>query len=141
MRRGVTIAAVGVACALVSGCAYLLNQPPVAAFDALFDTVEGEPLVVVLDASGSSDPDGDPVVEYLWAISKQGGDLGDGVEFYPAGWSTQRVTDQVITVKFPAQGSYLVQLLVRSERGGVRDDSSVFERTLVLPNEQMGPTV
>jgi len=125
----------------LAGCTYLFNQPPVAAFDPLFYQVDGEPLVVVLDASTSFDPDDDPIVEYAWAISKPGGDMGDGVEFYPQGWYSTQVAEEVITVRFPDQGTYTVQLLVRSDRGGILDSSAVVSETFVLPNEQHRPTL
>jgi hypothetical protein len=141
MRRVVPVVCL-VAAAALTGCTYLFNQPPVAVFDPQFPEIEGEPLVVVLDASGSYDPDGDPIVEYNWAVSKEGGDIGDGlVPYEPEGWTTTRVTEPILTVRFPAQGTYTVTLLVRSEHGGTLGSSEVVSHTFVLPNEQVSPTL
>jgi hypothetical protein len=143
MRMNRRITWLGGAALLIAlaGCSYLFNQPPVAAFDPEFNTVEGEPLVVVLDASASVDPDGDPIVEYAWTVSKEGGDIGEGLVYYPEGWTTTTTTEPIITVRFPVQGTYTMQLLVRSDRGGVLDSSPVVSETFVLPNEQHGPTL
>jgi len=52
----------------VGGCFLFPNLPPEAAFIVNYNTVPGEPLVVVLDASASSSPDGDEIEAYMWTF-------------------------------------------------------------------------
>lgn len=124
-----------------AGCDLLfVDHPPVAVFDVLYNPVEGEPLVVTLDASASYDEDGDPVVAYLWVVTKVGGDIGDGVEYYPLGWTTDYVIDDVITIEFPVEGTYTLQLQVRSSRDGVVTSSEIVARDVIVPNVPVAPT-
>ncbi|GAG01319.1 unnamed protein product, partial [marine sediment metagenome] len=54
--------------ALVAGC-FLLSRPPTASFVVVYDVTE-DPLVVDLDASSSSDPDGDAIAAYMWTFGE-----------------------------------------------------------------------
>ncbi len=125
----------------VVGCDLLfVDHPPIAVFD-FYSPVEGEPLVVTLDASASYDEDDDPIVAYLWVVTKLGGDIGEGVEYYPLGWTTDTVVDAAITIEFPVEGTYTVQLQVRSSRDGVVKGSEITARDVIVPDVPVAPTV
>lgn len=115
---------------LVAGC-FLLNRPPTSSFVVLYDVAE-DPLVVDLDATSSSDPDGDAIVEYMWTF-------GDDVEIITPLEFTKLVTVPILRVRYPSEGEYTIQLLVRDERG-VASDAGQTE-TIVLPNILVGPTL
>ena len=98
---------------ITGGCALFRNQPPVASFVIRYNEVPGTPLAVVLDASGSTDPEGDEIVAYMWTF-------GDEVEFIqPLGWSTRTVFVPEIIVEYPVAGPYPVSLAVRDAKGNV----------------------
>jgi hypothetical protein len=125
-KRHLIDAAVLVAAALVlSGCG-LFNNPPEASFTVLYHVDADDPLWVTLDASASSDPDGDLLVAYQWNF---GVDL-PGVEFLPTGYTTRLVTDPVITVRYPLEGTYTMTLAVRDEHG---TNSLTVSQTFILP--------
>ncbi|MBN1858725.1 hypothetical protein JW848_05925 [Candidatus Bipolaricaulota bacterium] len=143
MRRWMSVVVLFVVLALgaVVGCDLLfVDHSPVAVFD-VFHPVEEEPLVVTLDAGASYDEDEDPIIAYLWAITKLGGDIGDGVEYYPLGWTTDNVTEEAITIEFPVEGTYTVQLQVRSSRNGVVKSSEIVARDVIVPGVPVAPTV
>ena len=109
---------------ITGGCALFRNQPPVASFVIRYNEVPGTPLAVVLDASGSTDPEGDAIVAYMWTF-------GDEVDFIqPLGWATRTVTVPVITIEYPVEGPYPVTLAVRDEKGNV---SSTVSGVVVVP--------
>jgi hypothetical protein len=110
---------------IVGGCALFRNQPPVASFVIRYNEVPGKPFAVVLDASGSTDPEGDAIVAYMWTF-------GDEVDFIqPLGWSTRTVFVAEIIVEYPVEDSYLVKLAVRDEKGNV---SQTVSGVVVVPH-------
>ena len=117
---------------LLAGCG-LFNTAPEASFNVLYNVDTNDALWVTLDASASSDPDQDRIVAYMWNFDV---DL-PGAEF-PAGYVTRSVTDPVITVRYPLQGSYTVTLAVRDERGAV---SPTVSQTFTLPHVSVAPTL
>jgi PKD repeat protein len=86
------------------------NQKPVADAGGPYSTVFGEP--VQMDASGSSDPDGDEIVQYAW-------DFGDGST------GSGQIVEHTYTTERP--GSALVTLTIIDERGGIgQDETNVY---------------
>lgn len=117
------------ALAVCAGC-FLLNRPPVASFVVVYD-VTADPLVVDLDASSSYDPDEDAIVAYMWTF-------GDDAEILTPLEFTKLVTTPVLRVRYPAQGEYTIQLLVRDERG--LQSEAIQRETILLPNVPVEPT-
>jgi len=118
----------------VGGCFLFPNLPPEAAFTVNYNTVENEPLVVELDASASSSPDGDKIEAYMWTF----GDFEEGVEYYPQGFTTDTVYQPIITVKYPVAGPYTVTLAVREKprRAGESGKvSATVSETITLPHD------
>ncbi|MEX2032244.1 MAG: PQQ-dependent sugar dehydrogenase, partial [Dehalococcoidia bacterium] len=74
------------------------NRRPLAAFDAVQDGIAS--LTYVLDASGSSDPDGDQIAAYEW-------DLDDG----------GNADGELVTHEYSAAENRTVTLRVRDEHG------------------------
>jgi PKD repeat protein len=112
-RRVLVFLLLLVAGLIIGGCALFRNQPPVASFTIRYNEVPGKLLAVVLNASGSTDPEGDAIVAYMWTF-------GDEVDFIqPLGWSTRTVFVPEIIVEYPVEGSYPVTLAVRDEKGNV----------------------
>lgn len=103
-RVGVVLGVVGCALALLAGCS-LFQNPPVASFAVLYGVDETDPLVVDLDASASSDPDGDVITTYQWAF-------GDDVTIITPLDVSKTVTVPVLRVRYPLEGTYAVQLVV-----------------------------
>ncbi len=86
-----------------------LGQPPVAVLDA--GPLEGNPpLVVTLDASDSSDPDGE-IVKFEWDWE------GDGHYDYDSG------TNPTLEYTYTLGGVYLPTVKVTDDRGNVHSDS------------------
>ncbi len=118
----------------VGGCFLFPNLPPEAAFTVNYNTVENEPLVVKLDASASSSPDGDEIEAYMWTF----GDFEDGVEYYPQGFTTDTVSQPIITVKYPFEGEYTVALAVQEKprrAGEPGKVSATVSETITLPHD------
>jgi len=115
---------------LVAGC-FLLSRPPTASFVVLYN-VTGDPLVVDLDASSSSDPDEDAITEYLWTF-------GDDVEILTPLEYSKSVTVPILRVRYPVQGEYTILLYVRDERGKTSEAGQT--ETIVLPNVPVGTTL
>ena len=86
----VALIALGSALTLVAGC-FLLSRPPTASFVVHYNVTE-DPLVVDLDASASSDPDGDAIAAYMWTF-------GDNVEILTPLDYTRLVTVPVLRVR------------------------------------------
>ena len=114
---------------LVAGC-FLLSRPPTASFVVNYN-VTADPLVVDLDASSSSDPDGDAIAEYLWAF-------GDDVDILTPLAYSRSVAVPVLRVRYPVEGEYTILLFVRDERG--KTSQAGQTETIVLPNLPVGPT-
>lgn len=83
---------------LLSGCASLLNSPPVAQFSASAN-VGDAPLTVTFDGSATTDVDGD-VEEYRWSFGDGSGGLG-----------------AIVSCTYSEPGLYIVALQVRDAHG------------------------
>ena len=116
--------------ALVAGC-FLFNLPPTASFVVVYNVTE-DPLVVDLDASSSSDPDGDAITAYWWTFGETGVDILTPLVHY-----TGRVDVPIIRVRFAFEGEHEVTLLVTDERGA--NAEAVHSETIILPNPPAGP--
>jgi hypothetical protein len=60
--------------AVIGGCFLFPHDPPVASFTVTKGVDQSDPdnqLVVRLDASGSTDPDGDTIEKYMWAFGEE----------------------------------------------------------------------
>lgn len=84
------------------------NSPPVAIPGGPYTATVGKPVMV--DASGSTDPDGDPL-SYSWALSRGGSVIG-------------RYNGSTLSMTLNKSGSYSVLLTVRDDRGGVSSAST-----------------
>ena len=116
---------------LVGGCFLFPNRPPEASFIVRYDVDPGDTLVVELDASLSSDPDGDAIVAYSWIF-------GDDVTILTPLESTKLVEVPVIRVRYPFEDDpRTVTLLVRDEQG---NSSAPVSQTVTVPNVPVGPT-
>jgi len=105
----------------VGGCFLFPNHSPVAAFTVargVNPNNTNDQLVVILDASGSIDPDGDEIVSYMWTL----GD--DDVTIITPLETTKTVSVAVLTVKYPVQGTPKVELVVVDSRGTMSDPVS-----------------
>ncbi|WP_455210307.1 PKD domain-containing protein [Kaarinaea lacus] len=100
------------------------NLPPVANAGQDINVYLGEQ--VMLDGSASFDPDGDVIVEYIWAI-----------ELAPAGSSaTLSATDTVTTNLIPDMvGDYVVSLMVRDAVS-----TSIADEVFIRVIENLPPT-
>ncbi len=115
----------------VGGCFLFPNLPPEAAFDPIFNTDPDDPLVVVLDASASSSPDGDEIEAYMWTF-------GEDVTILTPLDVTKTVAVPVITVKYPLEGTYTVTLVVREkprQEGEPGKVSAPVSHPVILPPE------
>ena len=110
---------------LVTGCFLLPNQPPVADFSAIFGVVEGDDLIVDLDARTSSDPDGDAITTYMWVI-----DDDDATILSPLAVS-KTVTQPILRVAFADRYPHEMQILVIDERGAA---SEPIQHTVTIPS-------
>ena len=97
----------------IGGCFLFPNHPPVASFTVVYGIDESDPLVVQLDASGSTDPDGDDIVSYMWSF-------GDNVTITPLDYS-KTVSVPTITVRYPIEGKFTLTLVVVDSRGAMSD--------------------
>ena len=119
----------------LGGCFLFPNHPPVAAFTPIYGVDSEDPLVVRLDASASTDPDGDEIVAYMWTFFQEDGQPAD-VTIIPQDFSAT-TTDPVITVDFQVEGNYTVTLVVRDARG---KDSDPVSLPVTVPYVPMNPT-
>ena len=129
MRWIAAAIALGGVLALVAGC-FLLSRPPTASFVVHYNVTE-DPLVVDLDATASSDPDGDAIVAYMWTF-------GDDVEILTPLAVSRLVTVSILRVRYPVEGDYTISLFVRDERGLTSETGQT--ETILLPNLPVGPT-
>jgi len=130
-KRGVLFVLLAIAVlALTSGCFLFQNRPPTAAFVVNYGVDEEDPMVVELDATPSTDPDGDPIVDYLWAF-------GDDVDIITPLTFTQLVQTPTLRVRYPNEGTYNVQLVVRDDKGA---SSEPVTGQVILPNIPVAPT-
>jgi len=119
--------------ASLTGCLDFLNRPPEAAFLVTYDVDPEDPLVVQLDASVSTDPDGDAITTYQWTF-------GDDVTILTPLEESKTVYVPVLLVRYPDESDQprTVQLLVIDERGKPSDP--VFQQVIV-PNVTVEPTL
>ena len=130
-KRGVLLVLLAIATlAVTSGCFLFQNRPPTAAFVVRYDVVEGDPMVVDLDATASTDPDDDPIVDYHWAF-------GDDAEILTPLAYTKLVQTPVLRVRYPHEGTYDVTLVVRDDQG---TSSEPVTGQVILPNIPLAPT-
>lgn len=113
----------------VGGCFLFPNHPPVASFTVVYGTDTQDPLVVVLDASASSDPDGDRIASYMWSFGDKQVDF-----IHPAAYSSRTVSVPSITIRCPFEGTYQVSLVVVDSRGEPSDPVSA-QMPVPLPEE------
>ncbi len=128
-KYGLFLVLVGVVA--VGGCFLFPNLPPEAAFTVNYNSVENEPLVVELDASASSSPDGDEIEAYMWTF-------GDDVDIITPLDTTKTVAVPVITVKYPVEDTYTVTLAVREkprQAGAAGKVSATVSDTVTLPHD------
>lgn len=111
-------------CLPLTGCFLLPNRAPVAAFAPVYNVDPEAPMVVLLDASASADPDEDPIVTYQWAF-------GDNDIAFPEPEGTSRTTSEpVLRIRCPNEGTYDVTLVVWDD-GGL--PSTPFVGTITVP--------
>ncbi len=122
-RIGLVILLIG-AIAL-GGCFLFPNNPPVAS--VTITNSSEDPLIIDLDASGSTDADGDEIVAYMWTF-------GGAVEIITPLTYTATVTEELITVDFQIEGTYNVTLVVQDARGKLSAPLPM-EITVPLPEE------
>ncbi len=120
----------------LGGCFLFPNHPPIAAFTPIYGVDTEDPLVVRLDASASTDPDGDEIVAYSWTFFREDGQPEDHVTILPQE-ASKTTTDPVITVRFPVEGNYTVTLVVRDARGKDSDPVSI---EVTVPYVPTSPT-
>jgi PKD repeat protein len=123
-KRRLVLALGVLGCLLLAGCEFF-QQPPVASFVVDYDVDLTDPMVVDLNASASSDPNGDAITAYMWTF-------GDDVTILTPLDTTKTVTVPVLRVRYPHQETYPVQLLVRNELG---ETSTIVSGTVTLPHE------
>lgn len=127
--RGLLVLALIFGALHLSGCFLLPNRPPEAAFTVIYGVDPADPLVVELDASVSSDPDGDAIVAYSWVF-------GDDVTMLAPLEYTASVQTPVFRVRYPFEGTYSLTLVVRDEQG---KSSTPVSKSITLPNVPVTP--
>lgn len=129
IRRRLCVVVCLASSVLLTGCFLFQNHPPTAAFVARYNVLPGDPMVVDLDATGSTDPDEDAVTRFMWAFS-------DNLTLVqPTDFSAVRATP-VLRVRCPNEGSYTITLVVEDERGLA---SEPLVKTIVVPLPTPGP--
>ena len=128
--RRATLAAlsVGGLAVLLTACS-LFPQPPVASFVVEYN-VTADFMVVDLNASSSSDPNGDAIVSYMWAFD-------DDVNITSPLDHSKTLPTPLLQVRFPDEGEYVIQLLVVDETGAM---SAPVSQTIMLPVIVVDPT-
>lgn len=126
MRRCLSLVLCIAACAALSGCFLFPNRPPVAAFVPHYNVVAEDPMVVDLDASTSTDPDGDAVTRYMWAFSD------DLTLPEPLDFSAVRETP-LLRVRCPNEGAYTITLVVVDAKGLASDP---LPQVITVPSPQ-----
>ncbi|MBU1049211.1 PKD domain-containing protein [Candidatus Bipolaricaulota bacterium] len=127
-RIGVATVLVGFLFIMLSGCA-LFPQPPVASFVVEYN-VTADVLVVNLNAAGSSDPNDDAIVSYMWAFD-------DDVDIVSPLDYSKTLPTPLLQARFPDEGEYTIQLLVVDDTGAM---SAPVSQTITLPVVVMAPT-
>jgi len=120
--RLAALAVLLLAVAGIGGCFLFPNHAPVASFTVEQNADTPDPMVVVLDASGSTDPDNDEIVEYMWAFEEEGVTIIPPVA--PLG-TTMTVADKVLTVRYVVETTdSKVELVVVDSNGAMSDPLS-----------------
>jgi PKD repeat protein len=127
--RGFFVLALLFGALMLTGCFLFSNRPPEAAFTVGYGVNPEDPLVVELDASSSSDPDGDAIIAYSWVF-------GDDVTMIAPLEYTASVQTPVLRVRYPFEGTYSLSLVVRDEEGL---SSTPVSKSITLPNESVSP--
>jgi hypothetical protein len=109
-RVSLALAACLLACAALSGCFLFPNRPPVAVVAVHYNVNATDPMVVELDASGSTDPDGDAILQYKWVF------YDDFTIIEPLAFSTV-VAYPKLLVRCPSEGQYALGLVVVDDQG------------------------
>jgi len=115
---------------ILGGCFLLGNREPEASFTVGYGVDPADPLIVELDASGSWDPDDDPIVAYSWVF-------GDDITILAPQVYTATVQNAVLRVRFPVEDSYTITLVVRDDSGA---SSLPVSETVTVPNVPVSPT-
>ncbi len=111
-RLGLVILLLGAVA--LGGCFLFPNHPPIASITITYSSED--PLVVDLDASGSTDEDGDEIVAYMWSFGDDDVEIIAPPEIDGLVTSAT-VTEELITVNFRFEGTYNVTLVVQDARG------------------------
>jgi hypothetical protein len=118
-RRLLVISGLFLISIAIGGCFLFPNHSPEAFFTATRGEDPDNPddqLVVRLDASASTDPDGDEIVSYMWTLGDDGVVRIDPLE------TTMTVHEEIILVKYPFEVSNIeVMLVVVDSRNGMSD--------------------
>ena len=109
-RVSLALAACLLACAALSGCFLFPNRPPVAVVAVHYNVNATDPIIVDLDASGSTDPDGDAIVQYKWVF------YDDFTIIEPLAYSAV-VSYPKLRVRCPNEGQYALGLVVVDDQG------------------------
>lgn len=112
--RRLTVVVMVLGTMALAGCFLFPNRPPVADFTVQYGTNTEKPLLVVFDASDSSDPDGDEIVAYMWTTDEPDDTITD---ITPQ--STETVYGPVVAIEFKFSGDHEVTLAVRDEQSKV----------------------
>jgi len=129
--RGIGLGLIILGALAVGGCFLFPNRPPVAEFNFIYNQDPDDPLVVVLDASASSDPDGDETIVWYWW------NFDEDVQTISSLVYTNKITVETVTVRYPFEGTYWPTLAVEDNVGKM---SETVMKQLVLPNEEVEPT-
>jgi len=128
--RLAALAVLLLAVAGIGGCFLFPNHAPVASFTVEQNADTPDPMVVVLDASGSTDPDNDEIVEYMWAFEEESVTIIPPVA--PLG-TTMTVVDKVLTVKYVVETTDSKVELVVVDSNGARSDPVSKEIQVPVP--------
>jgi hypothetical protein len=125
-RLPLALAACLLACAALSGCFLFPNRPPVAVVAVHYNIDGTDPMVVELDASASTDPDGNAITAYMWTFS-------DNLTIIePLAFSTV-VAYPRLRVRCPSEGQYTLELLVVDDQGLASDSPAGVTVTVPHP--------
>lgn len=113
--RRLTVVVMVLGMLALAGCFLFPNRPPVADFTVQYGTDTEKPLLVVFDASDSSDPDGDEIVDYMWTTTDDNATI-TGITPLD---TTKTVHVPQIMIEFNVEDTYQVTLAVRDEQGKV----------------------
>ena len=128
-RVSLALAACILACAALSGCFLFPNRAPVAIVAVHYNVNATDPMVVDLDASGSTDPDGDAIVQCKWVFHD------DFTIIEPLAYSTV-VSYPKLRVRCPNEGQYVLGLVVVDDQGLSSDPLAGIVVTVPHPMPQ-----